>query len=107
MFEYTLKSTRFDASARTFVEGMNVTRLLGIRYLWIYSLRIIRESEVDWGNRGEQDEQCLPECHPYITCGYRPRCTCRVVWKHNSSTQAPASSADGNFQSWLPTRRHA
>lgn len=46
--EDRLQSIQFDVSSRAFTEAVNVTRRLGIRYLWIDSLCIIQKSEDDW-----------------------------------------------------------
>jgi hypothetical protein len=46
--EDRLKSIQFDASSKTFAEAVNVTRRLGIPYLWIDSLCIIQKNEDDW-----------------------------------------------------------
>jgi hypothetical protein len=35
---------------KTFVDAIHITRSLGVRYLWIDSLCIIQDSEVDWLN---------------------------------------------------------
>lgn len=42
------KSLQFDESSKTFWQAVNVTRRLGIRYLWIDSLCIIQDSKEDW-----------------------------------------------------------
>ncbi len=38
----------FDALSKTFQDAINVTRALGISYIWIDSLCIIQDSREDW-----------------------------------------------------------
>ncbi|KAH6843243.1 heterokaryon incompatibility protein-domain-containing protein [Chaetomium sp. MPI-CAGE-AT-0009] len=42
------RSIRFDPKSRTFAEAVEVTRGLGLRYLWIDSLCIIQDDPDDW-----------------------------------------------------------
>jgi hypothetical protein len=45
-----LRSITLDASSKTFQQAAEVTRHLGLRYLWIDSLCIIQGSAIDWAN---------------------------------------------------------
>jgi hypothetical protein len=47
-----LKTLKFDSSSKTFAEAVNVTRRLGIRYLWIDSLCILQGNQEDWAIEG-------------------------------------------------------
>lgn len=43
-----LSAISFDQSPKTFRDAVNVTRRLGMRFLWIDSLCILQDSEEDW-----------------------------------------------------------
>ena len=46
--EYLKASFRLERLHRSFREAIQITRELGVRYLWIDSLCIIQESKEDW-----------------------------------------------------------
>ncbi|KAK3342020.1 heterokaryon incompatibility protein-domain-containing protein [Lasiosphaeria hispida] len=50
---------RYQELPRTFQDAVVATRSLGLRYLWIDSLCIIQDSDVDW------EEQCAKMAHIY------------------------------------------
>lgn len=52
--EDRIRSIEFDAGSKTFVQAAEVTRTLGIQYLWIDSLCIIQDSEEDWSRESQK-----------------------------------------------------
>lgn len=62
-FEERLRGIPMDEMPRNFRDAIVVTRLLGIRYLWIDSLCIIQDSSEDWlqesAKMGEIYKNCL------------------------------------------------
>lgn len=69
---------------KTFVDAIAVTRILGIRYLWIDSLCIIQDSQVDWA----KESALMPSVYGNSFC--------------NIAASGASSSAEGCF---LPRRR--
>ena len=51
-----LESINFGDLPKTFQDAVDVTRKLGIRYLWIDSLCIIQDNEKDWENESRRME---------------------------------------------------
>jgi hypothetical protein len=52
--EDRISLVEFDASSKTFAQAVEITRSLGVRYLWIDSLCIIQDSQEDWARESEK-----------------------------------------------------
>lgn len=53
----------YDRLPPTFRDAVNVTRALGVRYLWIDSLCIIQQNAADWANEAGRMEDVFSNAH--------------------------------------------
>jgi hypothetical protein len=59
-----LTSIAIDTMPKTFADAVQITRLLGIRALWIDSLCIIQDSKTDW----ERESACMDDVYANSVC---------------------------------------
>jgi hypothetical protein len=59
-------SVPLDELPKTFQDAIQITKCLGIRYLWIDSLCIIQDSTQDWGKEAAAMSQVYKNAYWYI-----------------------------------------
>lgn len=102
----------FDENSRTFREAANVTRLLGMRYLWIDSLCVLQDSKEDWAKEAEKMSAVYNNATLTISAsaaldssmGLFPRTEDREAV--NRTLKLPCPGPDGE-QSYIYIRKHA